>query len=372
MKEVDSIGSFSESDKYNSGLNFNNWDIDRYSCIKEVCDVRLFEDAYLIRTDRGWIAFDSQLEVIESSCVSRFGICSDQLIFTPLKINNKNFVGQAIVEKLDLNKENIKKLASAAFEKDSLIFLGNLHKQFGHQITEGLRFSHCLLDDHDLHHIDFLMNGLEKYPKIKWMISSLGYDVERRHFIPENRQTIIRVNRLYVPEPGMSLFGVYHKPMKDVYNKIYEKSIEECSISDFSPYKKVFLDRASKKRPCKDILAIKKSLMKKGFLIIKSESYPLVEEIAIIGGADYVFGLAGSDMHMTQFNQGGKIGLISHNRFVAPDYYSTSRINDNDIVFVLGNIDEDYVDKLDAGFSLFDDSFKVSDFEKFLDEFVDS
>jgi capsular polysaccharide biosynthesis protein len=78
---------------------------------------------------------------------------------------------------------------------------------------------------------------------------------------------------------------------------------------------------ASGYRVCHDLVAVEAFFAAEGFTIIRPETMPLAEQVALFRGADIIAGFAGSGMFNAMFVDAPRLLLISGSSYTANNEY---------------------------------------------------
>lgn len=302
-------------------------------------EVRLIElsDVYLVKTEFGYAVVDGEFNVFMESLISRCGWDGQPRVRMPKKFYKANNDGSHRV--YEFSKNSISYL-NPEIEIDTAFFLGTIHKEFGHQITECLSRLHVYGTGEDQPRHPILISNLLSNNAYLKVLSLFGIDERRLLVIPDNK--IIKVKKLLLPTQAMHLFGRYSHKMKSIWSKIYTSSKKEALESP----KKIFLARSSNRRKSIGAEEVQNFFEKNGFHIIYPEKYDISQQISMVGSANFVAGYVGSQMHLSQFMSHGNTLILGSNIFFPSDFVCSAILNSQNLQAILADcnhINEDSV-----------------------------
>jgi capsular polysaccharide biosynthesis protein len=104
----------------------------------------------------------------------------------------------------------------------------------------------------------------------------------------------VRVDRLVGSTPMFSRPGYAHPDLVATYDAVGSALAARAAPADRP--RKVFLTRAPVKRVCRNAAQVEAEFAGAGYEVVRPESLPLPEQVALVRGADSVAGFAGSGM----------------------------------------------------------------------------
>lgn len=307
----------------------NNWSLDVGSF-----DLIEIKNALIIKTRAGYVVFDDELNIIRESVDVRCGL--GMSLDTRIRSTNHKYQ----FTKWGLSCEEISKSKILVdIYLDEAIFLGSVHNEFGHQITEGISRLHFSRESFFGKKIPVFTSNIIKNKNFSDLISASGLDIDVIFNAPDN--LVFKVSRLFVPVQAMNLFGKYSVKSKYIWNNIFVSAIKYFEPKDFP--KKIFLARSSQRRKCASSEIVEKFFESKGFYIFYPEKYKILEQISIVGSANSVAGYVGSQMHLTQFMKDGNVIILGSDNFFPSDFYCSAALNNHNLQVLLadgGDIDD--------------------------------
>lgn len=309
----------------------NEWCLD-------VDSVKIIEikNALIIKTKSGYVVFDDKLNIIPESVDMRCGL--------GMELDTRNTTHKYQYTKWGFSYEEISKLKNISHDVflNEALFLGSIYNEFGHQITEGISRLHFFNESVCEKKIPVITSNLIKNNNFIDVISASGVDINAIFNVSDN--LAIKVSRLFIPTQSMNLFGKYSVKSKFIWSNIFLNATSVFDAKNFP--KKIFLARSSQRRKCNNNEIIENFFEKNGFSIIYPEKYKILEQISIVGSADYVAGFVGSQMHLTQFMQNGKVVILGSDTFFPSDFYCSAVLNNHNFQALLadgGDVDGESV-----------------------------
>lgn len=191
------------------------------------------------------------------------------------------------------------------------VLLGNIQPHFGHAILEALS------------RLWFLDTELAENDKIKYLVYEpdlRSYHNELFSLLKIDNEKIIyasrlgnRVEKLYVPDPGMRT----HHWISNLQVNTWEKIAK--NIDSSPPSRKVYLSRRKiKERPLENESQVEKILSESGFEIFHPQDHSLKEQIRMAKEAKVLAGPVGSQLYLSAFQQEGTKKII----FAPSNFYA--------------------------------------------------
>lgn len=312
------------------------------------------ENATIARLPRlGWCGFDDSLRLVPATLRQRYGLTRPIVTLTPQ--GPVHSLSGEDPGALDASEPTRALLTSRHLTcLDSCLYLGNMHSQFGHDMTEGLARSWALPgfctgtlsnvtgDGPQLHDrgcpvtVPVLVgHASSTIPRHADILRFLDIPPLRR-VDPSSAGHIFRVRELWAPEPGMHLFGRYSETMRRVWQRFAEAATRDRARTARNA-RRIYLSRENiTKRRCTDERDIVTELARHDFTTIYPETLPLPEQIALARECDIMVGIYGSAMHLCQFMRPGSLCIaICHSDFMLPDVAITCQLNGIRCVYIV-------------------------------------
>lgn len=288
------------------------------------------EDGYIIRTDVGYRVFDNSLDPVASSCVTRYGIKgAPQVIFPSFAfLKDNDGVRRIPIAELKLHF-HINKLAIK--EVSSVIYLGVVHNEFGHQVTESLAMAYALNCTRFSKYTPFF-NGVMNHMVMRTFMELLGHDPIA--FIDGENYEVFMVRNIVIPKRSLHLFGAYSRNYLATCHSIFSSAIRQSSIE---MHPKIYLVRSGNRRKCKQEHIIRNFYESRGFIAFSPELNPIIDQISLVGQATQIAGVYGSQMHLSNFNRGASVTLFSHRRFMPSDPLACAILNSQRLNLILAD-----------------------------------
>ena len=328
--------------------------------------VNIFYNCYLVKTKNGFRVFDKNLNPISVSLTYRGGAGyrsipvireKDKLAYveicSPRGSNTKKWVEWSELPNLK-NKLCTKKI-------DSLFFMLPLHNEFGHALTGGLsRFWPLVFGG--LPDVQFVFNGVysdknKEIAKVFWKAFGQEDSFEAKNLGSNNHLCVFKVDKIYIPEPGLHLCGVYNEVMGDVWESIVASCVPSRSTQKSGEaQKRIYLSRRKVgKRVCLDEDVLESIFIKNGFEVVFPEMLSFEEQVFLVNKSDVVAGLSGSALHLSQFmKERSKLIALTPVGHVMPDLAPVSKIKNIDLLYLIGGDADTAKYSKDAEFEFLD------------------
>ena len=215
----------------------------------------------------------------------------------------------------------------------SHIFLGSLHRHFGHVIVEGLSriWGYFYLPETQRHQLKFLVYEPELQPFTSKFLGLLGIHPEQIVHCP----THAIVEHLIVPTPSMRTHWWIMPEQAETWERI-AKGVELHSKP--KRQRRIYLSRINNKiRPLDNERQVIEIFKSAGFEIVIPEALSIEDQIGTVRNADIVAGCVGSNMYLTAFRRaGGKTLVIAPRNFFLKDDVLISSVQKSELSVVFG------------------------------------
>ena len=219
-------------------------------------------------------------------------------------IKNTSWYGHDILD----NKKNI----DLDYINEEVIYIGQLHKCWGHFITDSLaRLWYVINNKSDKTKIVYIAHGgFKMVGNYKRLFELLEISQER--LIEIKKPT--RFRKVILPDLSFRLVGEYsdqHRVFTCEYKDTIELLKKNCtSLKKFQ--NKIYFTSRSYKRSRREFgeEKIEKYLKTKGFMIVKPELFCLDDQISMIKNCDYFVSTDGSCGHNVIFMKDGANAII--------------------------------------------------------------
>lgn len=225
--------------------------------------------------------------------------------------------------------------ADVPFVDADVMFLGVVYPQFGHFLLEHMNRAWGLLHDECRGRRVVLINprGATVTEYMYRLIELMG--IRRDDVIILDKTT--RFRSVAVPSQGFNI-ALW---ANDENVRAYEYIADNVRAPK-KQYDKIYMSRdALAARGTFGETAVQKIFAKNGFKIIRPETLPLDEQIALMRGCRVLAGCAGTALHMALFMpRGGTVIQIKRNRLPkcnADTQYLINTIKNHDSVFISGS-----------------------------------
>ena len=195
---------------------------------------------------------------------------------------------------------------------------------FGHVMTEVLSRvpGWCAAREHcpELRPLVSVAAGQDDIPQFQRdVFAAAGVDLDGIEFVREGES--VEVESLFAVTPDLAMPGYVAPRLADVWAGVGDTLVASRVSQEPTPAR-VFVTRpASGYRVCHDLVAVEAFFAAEGFTIIRPETMPLAEQVALFRGADIIAGFAGSGMFNAMFVDAPRLLLISGSSYTANNEY---------------------------------------------------
>jgi hypothetical protein len=319
-----------------------------------------------------------EVQVIRDAFISRRSVTSDGTPGGSLHVSGAIYDGQGVIlpeflkpviygrtREVFQNPDTIDPARVVAGETliGRYVYLGTLYKHFGRFLLATMARAWYLIgldpSVRIIAHSDRVQDTSEFSDFIQTTLNSLGIASERVLLATRD----LRVEELIVPSPQ---FWVRLKGSPGfclAFDRIRSEIMRTGNFANELP-EKIYLtrrhhdqiayaNRRSRRSPHKFVVneeEVEALFASRGFHIVAPERLPFARQIAMIGNASHVAGLAGSALHMILFNSGPGTKLIelTHRQVMAQRIIDEMRGVDAHHIFCVQTHDQDQRPSLDV------------------------
>jgi capsular polysaccharide biosynthesis protein len=228
------------------------------------------------------------------------------------------------------------------------LLLGYLDKRFGHFLTEGLSRAWAL-ERSDMLGRKVLVWSNARLPAFqREALALLG--VAEDQLVVADRS--LRFEQLLVPSRAYRLTGAASPALNSAWDRMRDAALLASGAGN-AP-KDVFLSRSGNpKRRLLQEAEVEDIFAGLGFTIVRPESLPFAEQVALVGRCERLAGCFGSQMHLSMFMRPGtKKFVIASGNFVYPDEAMIGAVKGVPSTFHLSTSYDPSVDLLRAEWSV--------------------
>ncbi len=194
------------------------------------------------------------------------------------------------------------------------IYLGHFFAQFGHFLIETLAnliHARSFRDDLPLlfhaWHNELGDRAWRDFAHVAGLIEAAGISSDRIYIVDYIVDRALSVERLHIPPRVFILGRGVQSDFRPIMDKVRAYALARCPNS--ARVKRVYLSRRGVFNPLRETTneeAVEEEFRRRDFFIVRPETLPIIQQVALAAKADTLAGLDGSALHLSMFH---KLGL---------------------------------------------------------------